>query len=92
MDFGPVTRAWLALIGLSLATVLATVGMPAGIGRPIFGGVVLLLAWAKARIILSRYLGLSQAPGWLSGFSWVLGLFCLLLLCLYVAPDLTRSA
>jgi hypothetical protein len=36
---------------------------------------VLALAGLKARVILSRYLGLGSAPGWLRGFDLGLGLF-----------------
>jgi nitric oxide reductase NorF protein len=86
MMSSPLAAAWLTLMGLSIATVLVTADGGAVFGQVVFGGLLLLLAWAKARVILSRYLGLWQAPGWLSGFSRVTGLFCLLLLCLYVVP------
>ncbi|MGO4908060.1 hypothetical protein ACEN2J_06955 [Pseudorhodobacter sp. W20_MBD10_FR17] len=52
--------------------------------------VILLLAWAKARIIAARYLGLAQAPTYLRGFSLVLALFMAGLLGIYVAtPPVT---
>lgn len=90
MTSSPLFLAWLTLMSLGIATVLVTAGGVEFFSPVLFGGLLLLLAWAKARIILSWYLGLWQAPGWLSGFSWVIGLFCLLLLCLYVVPGLSR--
>ncbi|WP_297771757.1 nitric oxide reductase F protein [uncultured Roseovarius sp.] len=48
--------------------------------------VVMALAWQKARIILGKYLGLVQAPGWQRGFDVALTGYCLLLLGLYLAP------
>ena len=54
---------------------------------PVAGGVgALLLAWLKARIVLSRYLGLQAAPFWLRGFEISLALLVLLLLALYILP------
>lgn len=84
----PLTRAWFALILLSGAsTVLA--GMTSLNAAPaLAGAAILLVAWMKARVILSRYLGLWQAPAWRAGFNWVLGIYCLFLLGLYVVPAL----
>ena len=76
------TRAWLALILLSLgSTAVAASGLE---GRWL-AVIVLPLAWAKARIILNRYLGLSQAPAVARGFALVLGLFMLAQIGLAVA-------
>ncbi|GAB2187854.1 hypothetical protein [Roseibium sp. LAB1] len=86
MTLPSISLAWIALLGLSAATVLVTTGGTGHFSPGLFGGLLLLLAFIKARIILSRYLGLWQAPVWLSGFSWVIGFYCLLLLALYVAP------
>lgn len=84
----PILRAWLWLIGFSLgSTALALWNWPASL-TAVAGTAILLLAWAKARVILRRYLGLAAAPFWLRGFSLSLGLFCLLLLGLYVIPAL----
>ena len=49
-------------------------------------GIILTLAWLKARVILGRYLGLAAAPFWRRGFNLSLALFCLLLLGLYLVP------
>ncbi|WP_022705026.1 cytochrome C oxidase subunit IV family protein [Pseudorhodobacter ferrugineus] len=83
-----ITRAWLILLALSAASTAVsfnvTLQLPAQI--PLLGGIIiLLLAWAKARIIAARYLELAQAPAYLRGFSLVLALFMLTLLGLYVA-------
>lgn len=83
---GPLTRAWLALLGLSLGSTLIAMAVSHGFAPVAAGALILLLAWQKARVILSRYLGLWQAPGWRAGFNWVLGLYCLLLLGLYLIP------
>jgi len=84
----PLGRAWAALVALSLgSTMIATlVGRGALTGAEVTGAgaVILLLAWAKARVILDRYLGLAAAPFWHRGFSIVLGLYCAGLLALYL--------
>ncbi|CTQ53632.1 hypothetical protein LP7551_02157 [Roseibium album] len=86
MKTDPILRAWFSLLVLSGASVAAAFIAGAGMGESVVGVLVLLFAWMKARVILARYLGLWQAPFWQSGFNWVLGLFCLLLLGLYLAP------
>ena len=67
----PVTKAWAQLIALSAAsTALAASGLTgAALVLPI-----LMLAGAKAHVILRDYLGLSVAPGWLRGFDLGLAL------------------
>lgn len=81
-------RAWLGLLALSLAATLVTLwDRPAALSAPA-GAAILLLAWAKARIILARYLGLAAAPFWRRGFEISLAGFALLLLGLYLAPAL----
>ena len=61
----------------------ARTGFSAGAGT-----LILTFAWLKARLILGRYLRLDAAPFWRRGFGISLGLFCLLLLGLYLAPSL----
>ncbi|MCX2724651.1 hypothetical protein [Roseibium salinum] len=90
MTMDPITRAWLTLMVLSAASVLAALAAGASFGHSAIGASVLLFAWMKARVILSRYLGLWQAPGWRAGFNWVLGLHCLLLLGLFLIPEVSR--
>ena len=64
------TRNWLLLIAL----ILATTGLAAPDGRIAAAG-LLALAWAKSRAILSEFLHLDRAPGWLSAFLVPLGLW-----------------
>ncbi|MBG6205168.1 nitric oxide reductase NorF protein [Labrenzia sp. EL_13] len=89
MTFDTITRAWFDLLFLSAASVLIAAGFTETLGAGATGGLVLVFAWMKARVILSRYLGLWQAPIWLSGFNWALGLFCLLLLGLFLIPEIS---
>ena len=80
----PLIRAWGWLIGLSLgSTVMAQLPLPPHLAA-VTGAAILVLAWAKARIILTRYLGLHAAPFWCRGFELALGFFCCLLLGLYL--------
>lgn len=78
---GILLRAWVILISLSLGSALVTV---LALDRRIGGTLVLLLALLKARVILSRYLGLDAAPRWRRGFNLTLGLFCAVLLGLFL--------
>lgn len=87
MSFEPTTRAWFNLLIISCASVMVAAGTTQMLAAWGTGALVLVFAWIKARIILSRYLGLGQAPRILSGFNWALGLFCSLLLGLYLAPE-----
>jgi len=76
----PLLRAWLALVALSgLATLLSLSS------RRVAGAAILLIALAKARLILSRYLGLAQVLPWLNAFSGLCLLLGTLLLALYLA-------
>lgn len=86
MTVNSISLAWFQLLLLSAASVLLATGLVESAGVALTGSLVLLLAWLKARVILSSYLGLAQAPTWRSGFNLVLGLFCLLLLLLYLVP------
>lgn len=64
-----VTRAWLWLLALSAASTLLAASVEAGAWFVI---AVLALAGAKARLILSSYLGLAAAPAIRTGFDLVL--------------------
>jgi hypothetical protein len=77
-----VTRAWAALVALSALSTAAAAGLPPG---RLLSLAVLALAWAKARLILDRYLGLAQAPAISRGFALVLALVMLLLAALALA-------
>ncbi|WP_089947229.1 cytochrome C oxidase subunit IV family protein [Litoreibacter albidus] len=82
------TRAWLALLVFSGLTAAASTLVGGGADTRITGIVVLVLALLKSRLILSRYLGLADAPAWRRGFNLSLTLFGLLLLGLYLFPTL----
>lgn len=74
------TRNWLWLLALILATVTA-----AGFeGRPAAAALV-VLAWLKARAILGGFLHLDRAPGWLSAFTVPLAIWLAALWGLYAA-------
>lgn len=76
------TRAWLALILLSLAA-SAMALVPSS---PWGGAVVLGLCYAKGRLVLDHYLGLARAPAWRRAFAWGYGGFLMLCLALYLWP------
>ncbi|GHC24905.1 hypothetical protein GCM10007291_25660 [Gemmobacter nanjingensis] len=77
-----VTRAWAWLIALTAtSTAVAAIGLS---GRWL-ALVVLALAWAKAELILNRYLHLAQAQNIARGFALGLALFMLALTGLAVA-------
>lgn len=76
MQTGPLTRALITLVILSLATTFLAGQMPdAG---PVFVAAVLILSGLKARVILLNYLGLAQAPSFHRGFTAFLIVFLLL--------------
>jgi len=77
-------RAWLILIGLSVASALVAHGLSGVVDRRLVGALILLLAFVKSRVILTWYLGLSQAPSWRRGFQVVLGLYCCVLFGFYL--------
>ncbi len=77
----PLVKAWMNLIGLSAGSAVLTMG---GLSAEMTALAILLIALAKARVILVRYLGLDEAPGVLRGFTLVLGLFAVLVLGLYL--------
>jgi len=64
------TRTWLLLLGLTLATALL-----AGIDGRLAAVALLALAWLKARAILSGFLHLRTAPGWLGAAMLPLGIW-----------------
>lgn len=72
------TRNWLWLLTLIAATVLV-----AGIEGRIAAAVLLLLAWAKVRAILARFLHLDRAPDWLAAFRVPLAIWLAVLWGLY---------
>lgn len=85
MHMAPLTRAWIALLMLSGTATVVSLLSGAGLNQRIAGVLVVLLALAKARVILSRYLGLWQAQAILRGFTMALALFSLMVMGLYLA-------
>ncbi|WP_347265916.1 nitric oxide reductase F protein [Paracoccus sp. (in: a-proteobacteria)] len=81
------TRAWLALIGLSAVSTVIALVLPRldANGLKAASAVILVIAWLKARVILSRYLGLAAVPAIGRGFGLVLALFMLAAIGLYLA-------
>jgi hypothetical protein len=76
--------AWIALVVFSIGTVLiASIGASWDRGALIAAG-VLALAGLKARVILARYLGLSDSRFWTHTFDLVIGAFLALAFGLYV--------
>ncbi len=86
----PLFRAWLNLLALSGGSTLIAAAVAgggfSGAARLAAGAAILALAWAKARVILARYLRLADAPFWHRGFQIVLALYATGLLGLYIAP------
>ena len=89
----PLSRAWLTLLAIGAGSTLIAAALSQGVldgpAEPAAGAAILALSWAKARVILARYLGLAGAPFWRRGFEIVLGLYCAGLLVLYLAPALS---
>lgn len=85
----PLTRAWLALIALGLATTALAARIGETGSTPWLGALILAIALLKMRLILTRYLGLAEAPFWRRGFTATLAAFVLLLLALYLVPAIT---
>ncbi|MEQ1519227.1 MAG: hypothetical protein ABL931_22350 [Usitatibacteraceae bacterium] len=76
---------WLFLVALSTATTLVTISAPVDTReRAIMSALVLIFAGLKARIILTRYLGLSRSRFWMTGFDATIGLFLALAYAIYV--------
>ena len=62
-------RTWAALVALSIATAALTTAAPP---RAALVVGILMLAGAKARLILRQFLDLRQSPAWARGFDLVL--------------------
>lgn len=86
----PLIRAWLLLIAFSAGSTALALSVPGLTGTALMaaGAAILTLAWLKARVILSDYLGLRAAPFWRRGFGMVLGLYMIGVLALYLIPAL----
>lgn len=76
-------EAWVALVALSLGTVLLATVDGSGRGATFVAAGVLVLAGLKARVILTRYLGLAGSQFWTRAFDLAIGLFLALSLALH---------
>jgi hypothetical protein len=88
MGNNPLIRAWFWLMALSLATTalsLAVRHMPV---PALAGAAILAIAYLKARLILASYLGLAATPFWRRGFDLAIGAYVILLLALYLVPEI----
>ena len=87
MTRDPLTRAWAALLVLSVASTVIALLLPglAPNALRVAGVAILVLAWLKARVILGRYLGLAYYPAVGRGFGLVLALVMALAGGLYLA-------
>lgn len=81
MDNKTLTRAFIALVALSLTTTALADRVP-GVGY-LFVAMVLVLSGLKARVILTHYLGLAQAPSFRGGFTAFLVAFIALAFAIY---------
>ncbi|EYD76020.1 hypothetical protein Rumeso_02449 [Rubellimicrobium mesophilum DSM 19309] len=72
------TKAWTTLLALTALSAAAALLLP-GLGAAGWTAptAILLFAWLKARVVLSRYLGLAAVPSVARGFGVVLALFML---------------
>ncbi len=75
-------RAWLGLALLSAVTTLVALSP---VSAPYSGALILVFAWAKARLVLLWYLELANVPGWRAGMLFGLALFMALIFGLYLA-------
>lgn len=85
MTRDPLFRAWFWLVLLSAASTAVALNLTE-IQVTFAGTIILTLAWLKARMILSRYLGLAAVPAIARGFGLVLALYMLVALALYLIP------
>lgn len=81
-------RAWIWLLTLSVASTAIAFLVSEHYNTTIAGCIILGLALVKARLILSQYLRLAEAPLWRRGFNFVLTLFVLVAIGLFLIPTL----
>lgn len=80
------TRAWLLLVGLTLVSLIAVLGLGQSETGLVAAAIALIAAFFKARLVLDHFLGLRRAGGqWSSFFSAVLLVILGGLMAAYVA-------
>lgn len=77
--------AWVMLAALSAATTLTTLYRADTGSRTAIAAAVLVLAGLKARVILSRYLGLAASHFWSRTFDLAIGGFLAIAFAIYLA-------
>lgn len=77
-------EAWIVLVLLSAGTAILTLIEASASYRLMIGGGVLVLAGLKARVILTRYLGLSPSRFWKQIFDVLLFIFLSIAYVIYV--------
>lgn len=82
-------RAWLVLVALSTGTVLLAAIPGLNATYTVVG--VLVLAGLKARVILSRYLGLAGSRFWMRAFGSVIWMFLLVSFGLYMFGSVAQA-
>lgn len=87
MTARPLIEAWALLMALSLATTALTLVEASDPVRIATGGVVLMLAGLKARIILTRYLRLAGSTFWTRSFDMAIGLFLIIAFALFAVAE-----
>lgn len=84
MALRTLTQAWITLVVLSVVTTGLTLVSEHGTSRKLLIAVILAIAAVKARIILTRYLNLSQSPFWTRVFDIIGTVFFALLYGIYL--------
>ena len=81
-------RAWLLLVGLTLLSLVAVLGLGHSEGGLVAAGVALVASYLKARAVLDHFLGLRHADkGWRGFFSTMLVVLLGGLMATYVAAS-----
>jgi nitric oxide reductase NorF protein len=77
--------AWGMLVALTVVGTALSLVAPVWVPAELLGLGILVIAWAKARILLLDYLGLRGAPSWRGGAVFALSAVILLLVGLRLA-------
>lgn len=85
MTTNPLISAWITLVVLSATTALLSLQLSDHGSRTGIAAAVLVLAGAKVRVILSRFLGLGVSRFWMRTFDLCIGGFLAITYVLYLA-------
>ncbi len=81
----PLLQTWAVLVLLSLLGTTLSLGLSGALPPELIGIAILALGFAKARLILLRYLGLERASFWRGGGVAAIAVTTLILAGLYLA-------